>query len=152
MCSGVEHQINVTDDKPVKLPYRRIPPSQWQEVRDYVQKVLNQGIIRESCSPYASPVVTVRKPSGEIRHCVDYRHLNAKTRKDAYPLPRIEEALESLKGAKYFSTLDLAHGFYPIPVAGRDIEKLHFVWEQKVYMNLCACHLGFALPQPHSCA
>ena len=124
--SGIEHCIKVTDDNPVKVPYRRIPPSQWQEVREYLKKALSQGIICESCSPYASPVVIVRKPNDDIRLCVDYRHLNAKTRKDANPLPRIEEALESLKGAKFFSTLYLAHGFHQIPVAKDDIEKTAF--------------------------
>ena len=121
-------------------------------MREYLKKALSQGIIRESCSPYASPVVIVRKPNGDIRLCVDYRHLNAKTRKDAYPLPRIEEALKSLKGAKFFSTLDLAHGFHQIPVAKDDIEKTAFCVGTGVCMSLCACLLGYVMPLPHSCA
>ena len=87
---------------------------------------MDQGVIRESSSPYASPVVLVRKSDGKLRLCVDYRALNAKTHKDAYPLPRIDEALDTLSGAKYFCSLDLAHGFYQIPVEERDIEKTAF--------------------------
>ena len=80
-CDLVEHKIMTTDERPIKIPHRRVPPHQWQEVRDYIQKSLEQGIIRESSSPYASPVVLVRKKDGK-------RLLNAKTHKDAYPLPR----------------------------------------------------------------
>ena len=83
-------------------------------------------MIRESSSPYASPVVLARKHDGSLRLCVDYRAVNAKTRKDAYPLPRIDEALAVLKGAKYFCSLDLAHGYNQIPMAEQDIEKTAF--------------------------
>ena len=122
-CDLVEHRIPTNDDNPVRVPHRRIPPHQWDEVRNYLQTSLKSGIIRDSSSPYASPVVLVRKKNGKLRLCVDYRALNAKTRKDAYPLPRIEEALDALKGAKYFCWLDLAHGFHQLPVAEADIEK-----------------------------
>ena len=123
---GVKHEIRLTDNNPVRLPYRRVPPSQWTEVRDYIQKALDSGIIRESCSPYASPVVLARKANGDLRMCVDYRKLNAKTAKDAYPLPKIEDVLESLRGAKYFSSIDLAHGFHQVPVKDCDVEKTAF--------------------------
>ena len=124
--AGIEHTIPTVDDRPVKVPYRRIPPNQWSEVREYLQKALDKEVIRPSSSPYAAPVVLVRKPSGELRMCIDYRQLNAKTKKDSYPLPRIENALESLKGAKYFSSLDLAHGYHQVPMAEKDIEKTAF--------------------------
>ena len=124
--AGIEHTIPTIDDCPVKVPYRRIPPTQWSEVREYIQKALDREVIRPSSSPYAAPVVLVRKPSGELRMCIDYRQLNAKTKKDSYPLPRIEDALESLKGAKYFSSLDLAHGYHQVPMAEKDIEKTAF--------------------------
>ena len=102
------HTINLTDDVPIKVPHRRIPPNQIEEVKRHIQKLLNQGIIRKSSSPYASAVVIVRKKDGSIRLCVDYRLLNSRTIKDAYPLPRIEETLDLLNGAKYFSSIDLA--------------------------------------------
>ena len=126
VCRDIEHEINLTDDKPVTLPYKRVPPKQWNEVREYLRKVMEKNIIRESCSPYASPVVLARKAIGELHLCVDYRKLNAKTSKHAYPLPKIDDALESLKGAKYFSTLDLAHGFHQIRVREKDIQKTAF--------------------------
>ena len=83
----ITHNINLTDDVPIKVPHRRIPPNQIEEVKRHIQKLLNQGIIRKSSSPYASAVVIVRKKDGSIRLCVDYRLLNSRTIKDAYPLP-----------------------------------------------------------------
>ena len=125
-CDKVEHKIILDDDRPVRLPHRRIPPHQWSEVREYLEKSLKQGIIKRSSSPYASAVVLVRKRDGKLRLCIDYRALNAKTHRDAYPLPRIEEALDALKGAKYFCSLDLAHGFHQVPMAKDDREKTAF--------------------------
>ena len=126
LCNDIPHRIYTKDDVPVKMPHRRVPPHHWQEVRDYLQQCLDKGIIRESSSPYAAPIVLVRKKDGKLRLCVDYRALNAKTHKDAYPLPRIEEALEALRGARFFCSLDLAHGFHQIPVADEDIPKTAF--------------------------
>ena len=126
LCQDISHRIYTKDDIPVKVPHRRIPPHHWQEVQDYLQQCLDKGVIRESFSPYAAPVVLVRKKDGKLRLCVDYRALNTKTHKDAYPLPRIEEALEALRGAQYFCSLDLAHGFHQIPVAEEDVPKTAF--------------------------
>ena len=123
---AVKHRIITTDDVPVRLPHRRIPPQHWDEVREYLRTYTERGLIRESSSPYASAVVLVRKSDGTLRLCVDYRALNAKTHKDAYPLPRIEEALDTLKGAKYFCSLDLTHGYHQIPLAEEDMEKTAF--------------------------
>lgn len=124
-CDAIKHRIVLADDKPVRVPHRRVPPSQWAEVRAYIRRSLDTGLIRESSSPYASPVVLVRKGE-KLRVCCDYRSLNLKTRKDAYPLPRIDEALTVLNGAKYFCSLDLAHGFHQIAVEEEDIEKTAF--------------------------
>ena len=88
-CDLVEHRISTTDENPVRVPHRRIPPHQWDEVRNYLPTSLKFGIIRDSSSPYASPVVLVRKKNGKLLLCVDYRALNANTRKYSYPLPRI---------------------------------------------------------------
>nr|XP_054765533.1 uncharacterized protein LOC129272405 [Lytechinus pictus] len=113
-CSEVPHEIKTTDDIPVNQPYRRIPPHYVKEVKDTLRQLLDQGIIEPSNSPYASPVVLVKKKDGSLRICVDYRQLNKKTLKDAFPLPRIEESLEALNGAVYFSSLDLAHGYHQV--------------------------------------
>ena len=76
--------------------------------------MLDQGVIEPSDSPWASPVVLVRKKDGSLRYCIDYRRLNSVTIKDSYPLPRIDESLDSLSNTKYFSTLDLASGYWQI--------------------------------------
>ena len=122
----VEHEIPLTNTDPVRQRHRRIPPSQFTLVKEHVQELLRQGIVRHSTSPYASPIVVVQKKTGEIRLCVDYRELNARTRRDAYPLPRIDETLDALSGARWFSTLDLASGYNQVPMAARDKEKTAF--------------------------
>ena len=126
-CSTLlEHEIPLLDDIPVRQRYRRLPPSQYEQVKAHIQLLLEGGVIRPSTSPYASPIVLVHKKSGELRMCVDYRQLNAKTRRDAYPLPRIEESLDALGGAQYFSTLDLASGYNQVSVAEHDRAKTAF--------------------------
>ncbi|KAL1278784.1 hypothetical protein QQF64_025457 [Cirrhinus molitorella] len=97
----IKHEIPLVDDKPVRQPYRRIPPSQYESKRD-----------------------------GTIRMCVDYRQLNSKTRKDAYPLPRIEESLDALTGARWFSTLDLASGYNQVEVAEEHLIRLEEVFKR----------------------
>lgn len=121
----VQHEIPVLDNVPVRQRYRRLSPSQYEQVKTHISELLEQGIVRPSCSPYSSPIV-VQKKDGSIRLCVDYRQLNAKTRKDAYPLPRIEESIDALTGAKWFSTLDLASGYSQVSVVERDKEKTAF--------------------------
>ena len=110
-CDLIPHKISTVDDTPVKAPYRRIPPSQLAEVKKQVMRWLKHNIIRRSSSSYASNIVPVMKADGSLRITLDTRLLNKKTLKDAYPLPRIDETLESLKGAKYFTSLDLAQGY-----------------------------------------
>ncbi|KAI5626698.1 hypothetical protein C0J50_13742 [Silurus asotus] len=122
----VQHEIHLTDDVPINQPYRRIPPNQYQEVREHITKLLKSGVIQESMSAYASPVVLVRKTDGSLRLCVDYRKLNAKTRRDAFPLPRIDESFDALRGAQFFSTVDLASGYHQIAVSDRDRAKTAF--------------------------
>ncbi|KAI3359260.1 hypothetical protein L3Q82_002779 [Scortum barcoo] len=112
----VKHEIKLVDDVPVTQPYRRIPPNQYEEVQEQISKLLKKGIIQESESSYASPVVVVRKSDGSIRLCVDYPKLNLKTKKDAFPLPHINESFDALRGATYFSTIDLASGYHQVAV------------------------------------
>ena len=95
---------------------------------------MNEQDIIESCSsPYAAPVLLVTKKDGSIRFCVDYRKLNSQTKKDAYPLPRINTCLESLAGAKWFSTLDLASGYWQCEMDLSSKEKTCFVTHQGTY-------------------
>uniref|UniRef100_A0A3B1JJS8 Gypsy retrotransposon integrase-like protein 1 n=1 Tax=Astyanax mexicanus TaxID=7994 RepID=A0A3B1JJS8_ASTMX len=122
----IQHEIPLTDDAPVRQRYRRLPPSQYEQVKAHIQDLLQREVVRVSCSPYSSPIVVVQKKDGTLRLCVDYRQLNAKTRKDAYPLPRIEESLDALAGAKLFSTLDLTSGYNQVPMAEEDKQKTAF--------------------------
>ena len=110
-CDALKHSIPTTTDKPVYLPHRQIPVQLQQEVRKCLESWLKQGIIRPSKSPYASQVVIVRKKSGEIRLCVDFRKLNAISIRDSFPLPRIEEALQAVQAAVWFTSFDLAQGY-----------------------------------------
>lgn len=124
--SLISHDIPLADDVPVRQRYRPIPPSEYEEVKQHINQLLEAQIIRESSSPYASPIVLVRKKDGSLRMCVDYRQLNSKTRKDAFPLPRIDESLYALAGARWFSTMDLASGYNQVPVSEADRPKTAF--------------------------
>ena len=133
---AVKHRIPVTLEVPIAQPYRRIPQSQFEDVRQHIQELADKGVIRPSSSPYASPIVIVRKKDGSIRLCVDYRKLNAITRRDAFPLPRIDETLDAIGGASFFSTLDLASGYHQVAMHEDDQEKTAFttpfgLWEFK---------------------
>lgn len=122
----ISHDIPLLDDIPIRQRHRHIPPSEYEVVKDHINQLLEPQVIRESSSPYASPIVLVRKKDGTLRLCVDYRQLNCKTRKDAFPLPRIEESLDSLTGACWFSILDLASGYNQVPVSEKDRPKTAF--------------------------
>ena len=110
-CDVLKHSIPTTTDKPVYLPHQQIPVQLQSEVRKCLDNWLKQGIIRPSKSPYASQVVIVRKKTGEIRLCVDFRKLNAISIRDSFPLPRVEEALQAVQAAVWFSSFDLAQGY-----------------------------------------
>ncbi|GFS23840.1 Pol polyprotein [Elysia marginata] len=126
-CTGLlKHKIVLTSDIPTAQPYRRIPPAMLNEVRDHLDGLMAADIIAPSSSPYAAPIVLVRKKTGELRMCCDYRKLNDITRKDAFPIPRMEECIDALEGARYFSTLDLASGYHQVEMAEEDREKTAF--------------------------
>ena len=107
----VEIDINTESATPIKQPVRRMPYSVRREIARQLDEMQANNIIKPSNSPWASPVVLVRKRDGSHRLCVDYRKLNSVTKTDTYPLPRIEDLLDQLGEAKYFSILDLASGF-----------------------------------------
>ena len=123
----VQHRIHLIDDTPQARPFRRIPPSALTEVKAHIDDLLDKGVIEPSASEYAAPIVVVRKKSGEIRLCCDYRALNAVTRRDSFPLPRIDDCLDALGGSSFFSTLDLKSGYHQVPVAPEDQHKTAFI-------------------------
>lgn len=110
------HKIHLVDEKPFRLPYRRVPPSQYEKLRTALNEMEERDIIRKSNSEYASPLVLVWKKDGSLRICTDFRWLNAKTVKDAHPLPHQADALAALSGNVLFSTMDLTSGFYNVPL------------------------------------
>ena len=104
--------IKLVDDVPVTEAYRRIPPHLYQEVRNYIEDLRQNGWVRESYSAYASPIVCVRKKDGKMRMCIDYRKLNSKTVPFSQPIPRIQDILDTLGGKKWFSTLDMSRAYH----------------------------------------
>ena len=110
----VKHTIRLNDPIPFRERYRRIPPHQYDEVKNHLKEMLEIGAIRKSQSPWASAVVLVRKKDGALRFCINLRKLNARTIKDAQTLPRIEDSLDSLNGAMIFSSLDLKSGYWQV--------------------------------------
>lgn len=88
--------------------------------------MLQQGVIEPSHSPWSSPVILVKKKDGSLRFCIDYRKLNQVTQKDCYPLPRVDDLLDSLSDAQWFTTLDLRSGYWQVEVNPRDREKTAF--------------------------
>ena len=111
---SMEHMIKVTDDTPFKEKFRWIPPTLVEEVQNHLWEMLESGSIWPSQSAWCNAVVLVRKKDGCLQFCIDFCHLNTCTKKDSYPLPRIQEALESLVGAGHYSCLDLKSGFWQI--------------------------------------
>ena len=106
----VQHTINTQGAPPIRMRPYRVPEAQKERIENCIDEMLEQGIIRPSASPWASPVVLVKKPDGSDRFCVDFRALNDITKKDSYPLPRIAESLDALSGTQYFSSMDLMSG------------------------------------------
>ena len=125
-CDVLKHSIPTTTDKPVYLPHRQIPVQLQSDVRKCLDNWLKQGIICPSKSPYASQVVIVRKKICEIRLCVDFRKLNAISIRDSFPLPCVEEALQAVQAAVWFSSFDLAQGYLQMAMEEEDIEKTAF--------------------------
>ncbi|KAJ3653992.1 hypothetical protein Zmor_013208 [Zophobas morio] len=119
--------IHLQDDNPVVYRPYRLSHYERQVVRDIVKDLLENEIIQESDSPYSSPIVLVKKKNGEQRMCVDYRALNAKTVKDRFPLPHVDEFVEKLKGCRYFTSLDLASGYHQLQIEASSVPKTAFV-------------------------
>ena len=116
----------MTGSQPFRLRPYRYTPAQKDEIEKQVTHLLQNHMIQRSSSPYASPVLLVKKKNGEWRLCVDFRRLNAYTIKNKFPLPIVEELFEELYGAKWFTTLDLRSGFHQILVAEEDQFKTTF--------------------------
>jgi hypothetical protein len=130
---GAAHSIPLEGGAPIRSkPYRLT----WEEeahMREEIATMLELGLIRPSNGLWTSPVFFVKKRGGALRMVIDYRRLNDMTLKDAFPLPHIDDLLDSFGGARVFSTLDAASGFYQIPMSGESIEKTGFVTKTGTY-------------------
>ena len=108
--SKVQHKIDTGTNRPIQQSVRHVPQMRCQEAQKLIDDMLAQDVIQPSNSPWTSPVVLVPKKDGSLRFCIDYCKVNSVTYKDAYPLPCINDTLDTLAGSKWFSTLDLVSG------------------------------------------
>ena len=123
----VKHKIDTADHVPIKQYPRRTPFAQRAKIAAMIADLERKGVVSPSVSPWASPIVLVPKKDGTTRFCVDFRRLNAITKKDVYPLPQIEDILDTLGRAKYFTTLDLSAGYWQIQLDASSKEKTAFI-------------------------
>ena len=123
----VETRITVSDEIPVRLRPRRLAFKEKEILDAQIREWLDAGIITISISEYASPIVIVPKKDGTMRVCIDYRYLNKKIIRDRFPMPLIEDCIDALTGARFFSVLDLKNGFFHVPVAESSRKYTSFV-------------------------
>lgn len=129
-----DHHIPlITGSQHVNQRGYKVPYIQKLEIKKQVKEMLDNGIIQVSTSPFASPVILVRKKDQSWRMCIDYRRLNNVTIKNQYPIPIIDELLDELHGASYFTKLDLRSGYHQIRVAKEDVHKIAFRTHQGLY-------------------
>ena len=142
---AITHRIETTG-APIRQSIRRTPPLQREAVGKLLDEMKNKNIVSPSSSPWASPIVLVPKKDGSIRLCVDYRKVNEVTRKDTYPIPRIDDTLDTLAGSRWFSTLDLKSGYWQVEVHKDDREKTAFCTHEGLY-QFNVMLLDFAMHQ-----
>ena len=150
-CNILKHKITLTDHQPFKVRYRKIPPDLFKEVKQHLQEMVEVGAIRRSFSPWASAMGLVRKKDGGLRLCTDLWKLNNLTIKDGYALPRIDNTLDCLHGAMWFSTLDLKSGYWQVeleeearPLTAFTMGPLRTlgVWENAFWAHQCSSILS----------
>ena len=132
----IEHLVHTGEAQPVHQPVRQLSPALLSTLKERLAGLQEAGFIRPSTSPWSSPIVMVKHPtSGKVWLCVDYRKVNSLTRKDRHPLPIIQECFDALRGARFFSKIDLQQGFHQMRIAEGDIPKTafgtkygHFEW------------------------
>ncbi|KAE8970320.1 hypothetical protein PF011_g26464 [Phytophthora fragariae] len=129
----VEHEIHTGNEPPIKVRPRRYAQSEHGVIDGEVKGMLKDGVIEKGDGAWGFPVVLVKKKDGSVRFCIDYRMLNAITKRDVYPLPRIDDTLDNLHGAKRYTSLDLHAGYWQVPVALKDRDKTAFVTRQGLF-------------------
>ena len=129
----IEARIKVTNETPIRKKPYAVPLALREAVKKQIEDLVENGVIRESNSPWAFPLIVVRKKNGKLRLCIDYRLLNDRTEKFYWPLGSIDDIFASLGGARYLSSLDMANAYHHIPMAPEDIPKTAFVCEQGLF-------------------
>ncbi len=138
----IQHKIDTGDNPPLRQRLRRTPLGFEKEEQKHLQRLLDVKVITPSTSEWASPTVLIWKPDGSIQYCLDYRELNKRTVKDSYPLPLIEECLDTLAGTIFFSLLDMANGYYQIEVDQASRAKTAFITKYGLFEHT---RMGFGL-------
>ena len=131
--SLLKFAIDTGDAAPIKQRPYRVSKREEEIMEAEIEQYLELGLIRQSISPWASPVLMIRKPDGSIRFCIDYRKLNSVTKKDCYPMPRVDDLLDVLGKAKLFSTMDVASGYWNVPMDENSIQKTAFTCKFGLY-------------------
>jgi transposase InsO family protein len=140
--TDIEHGIDTSDARPVKERMRRTPAGFSSEEEGHLKKMLEAGVIRESASEWASCPVLIRKRDGSVRWCIDYRALNNVTVKDVFPLPLVDDCLDTLAGSLWFSKLDANSAYWQIKIKDEDCKKTAFLTKYGLYEHV---RMGFGL-------
>ena len=141
-CSALQHDIDTGDSPPIKQSPRRPPLSAGNAENEIIEEMLQAHVIEPSLSEWASPVCLVKKPDDTYRFCIDYRRVNAVSRKDGFPIPDINEAIDSLRGASWFCTIDLLAGYWQLGLTQRAKERSAFCTRRGLYQF---CRMPFGL-------
>ena len=115
----IKHDIELLNDRPIKQKSRPRNPVMQKIIEEELDKMLAEGIVTPSKSPWSARVVIAKRKNGKPRFCIDYRALNDVSKKDAYPLPQVNATLDKLREAKYISSLDLKNGYWHVPLTER---------------------------------
>ena len=154
-CPVLQHDVDTGDSPPIKQSPRRPPLSAGNAEDEILDDMLKTGVIEPSTSKWASPVCLVKKPDGTYRFRIDYRRVNAVSRKDGYPIPDIQDALDSLRGAIWFATLDLLSGYWQLGMTDRAKERSAFCTRRGLFkfcrmpFGLCAAPATFCRVMAH---
>ena len=147
----VEHDIDTGNSRPIKQSPRR-PPIAARKAEDAIlDEILATGVIEPSNSSWASPVCLVKKKDGTFRFCINYRRVNAMSKKDAYPIPDIQDALDNLRGSRYFATIDLLSCYWQLGMTDRAKERFAFCTRRGLF-QFTRIHLVCLAPQVLSAA
>ena len=132
---AVMHDIDTGSTRPIRCNPRKLSPKKIKIQQELVDKMLEEGQIEHSVSAWSAPTVLVTKKDGTTRFCIDYRRLNNSTRKDAFPLPHIDDSLNSLSGQSWFSTLDLPSGYWQVRLSEDAKPKTAFATHSGLFRN-----------------